>query len=126
MSKPTGKERALRDQIRQQEEKILRIQASIKETQRALDEYLASLTPPLPPFAMAPKDDHDYCGKILYASEKAAHAARKLINRDLVKNNKPPMKRAYFCKRCEAWHLTTIEKWMPFPENEINSQKLVQ
>jgi hypothetical protein len=114
----TGKERALRDSIRQQEDKIIRIRASIKETQRALDEYLASLPPPLPPFSVPPVDDHDYCGKICYPSEKAAHSARKLINRDLAKVGKKPMKRAYFCDKCEAWHLTTVAEWYPFPENE--------
>ena len=53
-------------------------------------------------------DDHNYCGKILYASKKEADSARKLINRDLTKVGKRRMERAYFCDRCEAWHLTTI------------------
>lgn len=115
----TGKERALRDAIRQQEEKKTKIQARIEEMTQELADYLASIPPPVPPFSVAPKDNHVYCGKILYPSQKAAHAARKLINRDLVKKNKTPMKRAYFCQQCEAWHLTTVEHWLPYPENEV-------
>jgi hypothetical protein len=114
----TGKERALRDSIRQQEEKIVRIRASIKETQRALDEYLASLPALQAALLLPTRDAHDYCGKILYATEKAAHAARKLINRDLKKKGKELMRRAYFCDKCEAWHLTTVPHWCPYPENE--------
>lgn len=119
MQKITGKERALRDAIRQQEEKKAKIQARIEEMAQELADYLASLPPPLPPFSVPPVDNHDYCGKILYPSEKAAHKARKLINRDLLKKGKELMRRAYFCHRCEAWHLTTIPHWMPFPEHEL-------
>lgn len=115
----TGKERALRDAIRQQEEKKAKIQARIEEMTQELADYLASLPPPLPPFSVPPVDAHDYCGKILYPSEKAAHAARKLINRDLKKKGKELMRRAYFCDKCEAWHLTTVPHWMPYPEHEV-------
>lgn len=115
----TGKERSIRDMIRGQEQKIERCKKRIEELNLELTEYLASTPPKPPPFSIAPKEDnHDYCGKILYPSEKAAHAARKLINRDLVKVGKKPMKRAYFCDRCEAWHLTSVDSWIPYPENE--------
>jgi len=117
----TGQERHIREMIKGQEQKIAQCQKKIDELNMALFEYLSSIPEPMPP----PEDHHNYCGKILYPSEKAAHAARKLINRDFVKVGKPPMKRAYFCHRCEAWHLTTIEKWMPFPENEIQQQNTI-
>lgn len=67
-------------------------------------------------------DIHDYCGKILYSSEKEANSARKLINRDLTKVGKSPINRAYFCDQCEAWHLTTIPYWIP--SERIQSGKL--
>lgn len=117
--KTTAKENAIRDKIKGQEQKIEHAQKRIAELKQELADYLASIPPSIPPFSVAPKDNHVYCGKILYPSEKAAHAARKLINRDLVKKNKPPMKRAYFCPQCEAWHLTTVEHWLPYPENEM-------
>lgn len=115
----TGKERALRDAIRQQEEKIQRIRVRIEEITQELTDYLASLPPPVAPFSVPPADDHDYCGKILYPSEKAAHSAQKLINRDLKKKGKQRLERSYYCTRCEAWHLTTVPHWCPYPENEI-------
>lgn len=120
----TGKEKGLREMIKHQEHKIESCQKKIAALNKELEDYLASQPPKPEPFAVLPKEDHhDYCGKILYPSEKAAHAARKLINRDLLKVGKAPMRRAYFCDRCEAWHLTTILQWIPFPENETNTVK---
>lgn len=117
--KITGIERDLRMQIKAQQDKIDRAQKKIIELNEDLETYLANLPPPKPPLPVAPKDEHKYCGKILYPSEKAAHSARKLINRDLKKKGKEPMRRAYLCNICEAWHLTTIPLWLPYPENEI-------
>lgn len=110
----TGQERHIREMIKGQEQKIAKAQKKIDELNEALFEYLTSIPEPIAP----PKDQHNYCGKILYTVEKAAHSARKLINRDLIKMGKEPMKRAYFCHRCEAWHLTSMPFWMPYPENE--------
>lgn len=99
-----AKEKQILEMIKGQEQRIENCRKKIE----ALNEA----------YSIEPKDNHQYCGKILYPSEKAAHKARKLINRDLVKNGKKPMRRAYFCDRCEAWHLTTVESWIPFPEHE--------
>jgi len=117
--KPTGKEKHFREMIKGQERKIEQARKRIEEIEIELAVYLDSLPVKSEPFAMAPKDNHDYCGKILYASEKAAHAARKLINRDLKKKGKELMRRAYLCDKCEAWHLTTVPHWMPYPENVL-------
>lgn len=114
-----GKEANIRTMIADQERKISRAKNRIEELNMELSRYLSSkqtihVTP------VEPTDSHDYCGKILYSSKKEANSARKLINRDLAKKGKPPMKRAYLCKQCEAWHLTSIPHWMPYPENENN------
>lgn len=113
----TGHEIQLREKIKGQEQRIANCQKKIAALNKELEDYLASLPPKPEPFAVLPKEDHhDYCGKILYPSQKAANAAKKLINRDLKKGGKPPLKRAYLCDRCAAWHLTTIESWIPYPE----------
>lgn len=113
----TGPEIQIREKIKGQEQRIANCQKKIEALNKELEDYLASVPPKPEPFAVLPKEDHhDYCGKILYHSEKAAHAARKLINRDLKKVGKPPLKRAYLCDKCEAWHLTTVESWIPYPE----------
>lgn len=115
----TGMEKHFREMIKGQERKIESARKRIEEIEMELGEYLAGvIIKPPPPVPL--KDTHDYCGKILYPSAKAAHAARKLINRDLVKVGKEPMKRAYFCHRCEAYHLTTVPHWMPHPEHELH------
>lgn len=111
----TGHEKHLREMIKGQQDKIARCLERIVEIENELSAYLTNLPPPMPPFSVAPKDAHDYCGKILYPSEKAAHSAQKLINRDLKKKGKARLERSYYCTRCEAWHLTTV----PFPEHEV-------
>lgn len=103
----SGNETHIRSLIKDQEQKIARAQQRIAELTKQLDE----LSKPKPPQEPIRKDDHNYCGKILYPSKKAAASARKLINRDLKKVGKPSMKRSYFCTQCDAWHLTTIGHW---------------
>lgn len=116
--KVKGKEAQIRNQIEGQEQKIAKAQKRIEELNQELTDYLAAVQlEPEPVQAIV--DNHNYCGKILYASKKAANSARRLINRDLVKAGKKPMKRSYFCDQCEAWHLTTVPHWMPHPEKEL-------
>lgn len=105
--KMNGKETHIRSLIKDQEQKIARAQERIAELTKQLEE----LSKPNPPQEPIKKDDHNYCGKILYPSKKAAASARKLINRDLTKMGKQPMRRSYFCTQCDAWHLTTIGHW---------------
>lgn len=77
----SGKETHIRSLIKAQEQKIARAQGRIAELTKQLEELLK----PKPPQEPIKKDDHNYCGKILYPSKKAAASARKLINRDLKK-----------------------------------------
>lgn len=112
-----GKEATIMNLIIGQQAKIDKAMKRIKELQRELSDLLTSRIEHVAPVKSV-VDNHKYCGKILYVSRKAANSARRLINRDLIKQEKPPMKRAYFCDKCEAWHLTTIPHWMPHPENE--------
>lgn len=80
---------------------IIRTEHQIKYYKEKLEDYLKSLPPEPPP------DARNYCGKIPYTSEDDAHKARSLINRDLIKASKTPIKHVYFCDICEAWHLAT-------------------
>jgi hypothetical protein len=109
----TGYEKNLRNMIAALEQKILASQSKLEKYKDELNLYIAGLPKPPKP------DTRDYCGKILYTSEKAAHAARRLINRDLRKAGKPEMPRAYFCVQCEAWHLTTKSVYNP-PSNAVS------
>jgi hypothetical protein len=109
-----GKEAALRSLIAGQEQKIAKAQKRIDELNKQIMDLLSAPSVPAP----MPIDISMYCGKIMYASKKQANSARKLINRDLVKVGKKPMKRSYFCDQCSAWHLTSTPHWCPHPENE--------
>jgi hypothetical protein len=55
-----------------------------------------------------PEDHHEYCGKILYQSMHQANNAMTQINANLMKKGTKRLKRSYFCKNCEAWHLTSF------------------
>jgi len=110
--KTDGKERHLLEMIAGQERKIEACKLKIAEIQAALEVHRLVSSQP----SSKPIDLTGYCGKILYTSEKAAHKARKLINRDLKKEGKELMRRAYHCHECDAWHLTTMPSWLPYPE----------
>lgn len=125
MKSTKGKVAEILNQISGQEQKIAKAQKRIDDLQHELSGLLSAQIERVTPSAELLVDNHNYCGKILYASKKAANSARKLINRDLVKAGKPQMRRSYFCERCEAWHLTSVPSWSPYPENE-NSQLVNQ
>jgi hypothetical protein len=94
-----GTESNLRNLIKQQEDKLARIQNHIEELKQKLADHLAFVALPIKhPGVQKVVDNHNYCGKILYTSKKAANGARLLINRDLVKSGKKKMKRSYFCR----------------------------
>lgn len=116
-----GKEAHIINLIQGQEQKIAKAKKRIEELQADLSALLTAKIEHISP--VEPVDNHNYCGKFLYTSKKSANSARKLINRDLVKAGKPQMRRSYFCERCEAWHLTSVPSWSPYPENE--NEKLV-
>lgn len=115
--KPDGKERHLLDMIAAQERKMEACRIKIAQIQKDLEAHQAlpvkekATKTPKPPIDLT-----GYCGKIPYVSCKSARAAMKLINRDLRKKGKDPLQRAYHCKDCDAWHLTTIATWLPHPE----------
>lgn len=117
MKNPDGKERHLLSMIAAQERKIEVCLERIADIQKELEAHRAN---PVKMIVVKtrqePIDLTGYCGKILYTSSKAARAAMKLINRDLRKKGKDPLQRAYHCKECDAWHLTTIPSWLPHPE----------
>lgn len=64
------------------------------------------------------KRDLRKCGKTLYIDEYEALKHMKEINALLIDKNKL-IKRAYFCTKCEAWHLTGRS----FKQFETNERK---
>jgi hypothetical protein len=52
------------------------------------------------------------CNKMNYPDKKAAVSAANLrvCGRRRIRRNRPEMLRAYFCDRCNGWHLTHKEK----------------
>lgn len=47
------------------------------------------------------------CGKKLYFSKKQAKRIIKTINQ---KNSDDQLQDAYYCPRCDAWHVTSLSK----------------
>jgi hypothetical protein len=113
--KRDGKEQDFLERIKGQEQKIENCRKKIQELQNELISYRAVMAS-VKEFKEPPVDLTGYCGKILYISPKAAQSAMRLINRDLKKAKKPPLVRSYHCVKCDAWHLTTMPSWLPYPE----------
>ena len=118
MSEKKYREKEVIGMIAGQHQKIVSCQKKIEEAHQKIEELtliLADIQAAKKATIEIPKseipDQHSYCGKILYGSQSEADKARNLINRDLKKVGKDLIKRSYFCAACEAWHVTTIEKW---------------
>lgn len=65
--------------------------------------------------------DNKKCSKVMFDSLDEAEAAKLVINNKLGFN----LKRAYYCKKCFSWHLTSRDP-VSFYRVKLKQQKIIK